>query len=298
MQCSDEIWATIPGLPNYYQVSTTGEIRSCDHVGEYVTKSGRHVTRRFAGKQLTADSSGNVYIQNQNYKLSELVVSTFIRSLSKFEYVDFIDGDQTNTQLSNLVIVDTSTFGSNWAPVPGYDGIYQVSHEGVVRRVRTKVPHPRVGSLTLLPMIMSTSLDEDGYVRLSLTHPNFGSTGYGVHQLVARTFIPNPDGLPCVNHIDGNKLNNHVSNLEWCTIEYNNHHAERIGLRPKSIYRAVGESAKRRLSKAVRCINTGEIFCSMIEAERHFHLRSAAVHDSITDCRPTTSGLSFELVNQ
>ena len=52
-----------------------------------------------------------------------------------------------------------------------------------------------------------------------------------LHRLLAETFIPNPDNLPCVNHKDGNKLNNELNNLEWCTYGDNERHAYRTGLK-------------------------------------------------------------------
>lgn len=57
---------------------------------------------------------------------------------------------------------------------------------------------------------------------------------FRVHQLVAQCFVDNPDHLPMVNHIDGNKMNNHASNLEWCTAYDNNKHARETGLNPVS----------------------------------------------------------------
>lgn len=54
---------------------------------------------------------------------------------------------------------------------------------------------------------------------------NDNKKNFKLHKCVAETFIDNPDKLPCVNHKDGDKLNNNVSNLEWCTIQYNALHA-------------------------------------------------------------------------
>lgn len=56
---------------------------------------------------------------------------------------------------------------------------------------------------------------------------------YTIHRLVAMAFIPNPNNLPEVNHIDGNPLNNHVENLEWCDRSYNISHAWETGLQPQ-----------------------------------------------------------------
>lgn len=55
------------------------------------------------------------------------------------------------------------------------------------------------------------------------------------HRLIAEMFIPNPNNLPQINHIDGNPLNNELSNLEWCTASHNNIHAIRSGLRPTKL---------------------------------------------------------------
>lgn len=69
----------------------------------------------------------------------------------------------------------------------------------------------------------------NNYHQVTLTINNV-RTRFKVHRLVAMCFIPNPNNFPQINHIDGNKNNNHVSNLEWCTSYYNNKHARDNGL--------------------------------------------------------------------
>ena len=63
--------------------------------------------------------------------------------------------------------------------------------------------------------ILSSSLLHNGYEAIYIYQKGIHAARY-VHRLVAETFIPNPKKLPQVNHLDGNKLNNHVANLEWC----------------------------------------------------------------------------------
>ena len=71
-----------------------------------------------------------------------------------------------------------------------------------------------------------------GYMRANLTI-NGKPKMFLVHRLVAMCFIPNPNNYKQVNHIDGNKLNNHVSNLEWCSNQQNRDHAKKLGLNAK-----------------------------------------------------------------
>lgn len=80
------------------------------------------------------------------------------------------------------------------------------------------------------------STDSKGYKYLDLTHSNCKYRCPKVHRLIALAFIPNPNKLPQINHIDGNKQNNNVKNLEWCTNLYNTKEAIRLGLKPKYEY--------------------------------------------------------------
>ena len=80
-------------------------------------------------------------------------------------------------------------------------------------------------------LILCTKIIGTGYETVSLLNKGI-CTDYNVHRLIAKAFIPNPKHLPQINHLDGNTMNNHVSNLEWCDAYTNTMHAIRTGLRP------------------------------------------------------------------
>lgn len=82
-------------------------------------------------------------------------------------------------------------------------------------------------------LIISSTITSKGYEYVAIRQKGI-YVGYSVHRLVATAFIPNPKRLPQVNHLDGNKLNNHVANLEWCDAYDNIMHAIQNGLRPSS----------------------------------------------------------------
>ena len=96
---------------------------------------------------------------------------------------------------------------------------YEVSNIGNIRNSRTH----RIRKLNVLPKGYA-------FVGVSIGSRNVKPC-IKVHRAVAETFIPNPKNLPAINHIDGNKLNNVVENLEWCTYKENTKHAMQTGLR-------------------------------------------------------------------
>lgn len=108
-----------------------------------------------------------------------------------------------------------------WKDVPGYDGLYQVSNKGQVKSMYFHAQKGKGNNLKDNPKILIPSVDSYGYKIVSLCNGDTKKT-VTVHKLVAAAFIPNPDNLPCINHMDENKQNNCVENLEWCTVEYNN----------------------------------------------------------------------------
>ncbi len=115
-----------------------------------------------------------------------------------------------------------------WRAVLGFDGRYEVSNEGGLRVLGRTINNKFV--LYKEPKLLKNSVSDSGYIVNTLTGTKEGRKVTQVHRLVAKAFIPNIDNLPQVNHIDGVKTNNHVSNLEWITSKDNVIHAYQLGL--------------------------------------------------------------------
>ena len=103
-----------------------------------------------------------------------------------------------------------------WKVMPLFEGRYKVSDIGNVMHTKRNV-------------LKSRFTDERGYLRTGF-YQNGKTKIMTIHRCVALTFIPNPENKPEVNHKDGEKLNNHISNLEWVTTQENIAHAIRNGL--------------------------------------------------------------------
>ncbi len=103
-----------------------------------------------------------------------------------------------------------------WKDVQNFEGLYQVSNLGRIKSFRKSTKYGCQNEYILKP-----SIANNGYAQVTL-YNNTARHKFLVHRLIASAFIPNPDNLPQINHKDENRLNNCVSNLEWCTAEYNN----------------------------------------------------------------------------
>lgn len=119
-----------------------------------------------------------------------------------------------------------------WKDIKGFEGYYQISNYGNVKGLTRKVKKWD-GEKIIKEKIKIADLTK-GYYRIALYKKNKIKKEQ-IHRLVATHFILNPENKPQVNHIDGNKLNNHVSNLEWVTQSENQIHAYKIGLQKKPI---------------------------------------------------------------
>lgn len=113
-----------------------------------------------------------------------------------------------------------------WKDIPGYETLYQSSNLGRIRSVDHFVfrGNGYMGKIKKYwfykGRILKPNTDSEGYIRCTLSKS--GKTQrYLVHRIVAMTFIPNPNNLSQINHIDEDKHNNRIENLEWCTTNYN-----------------------------------------------------------------------------
>lgn len=126
-----------------------------------------------------------------------------------------------------------------WKIIPECDSFYEVSNFGRIRSYKNSNHGKRS-----IPIVIH------GLKGLYKTVPINGKTRY-IHRLVAEAFIPNPNNLPVVNHINGNKYDNNVENLEWVTYSDNTQHALEAGLLGKC--------------KKVICVETGDTYISITD---------------------------------
>ena len=121
---------------------------------------------------------------------------------------------------------------------------------------------------------LSTRYNKKGYKTIQLWE-NGGNKIYSIHRLVAETYIPNPNNLDTVDHIDNNKEHNYVSNLQWLDNK---------------------DNVRKSLSRKVRCVETGQIFNSHGEAAEFAKVSRPAISRCIEGRSKTSGGYHWEKV--
>lgn len=159
--------------------------------------------------------------------------------------------------------------------------LYEVSKNGEVRR-NNHIKTPILG--------------KRGYYSVDL-YSNGKRIKRRISRLVATAFIPNPDNLPDVNHKDGNKLNNNVSNLEWVTKSENMKHEFKNGL-AKPSYGMTGKKNPNagRKGKPFKIIETGEIYSTLRECEIKTGCNNRHINDCLKGRQKSHKGYHFEYI--
>ena len=165
-----------------------------------------------------------------------------------------------------------------WRPVKEYDSLYEVSNFGRIRSL------PRNGTINAV-RIIKLNPKKSGYINATLTKNNSKKT-FRVHRLVAEAFIPNPKNKKQVNHIDGDKSNNSVDNLERATPSENIKHK----------FDSLGYKVTRHGMTPVICVETGERFDSIKAAERAYGKSYGAILHALKGKTSTAYGLHWNIL--
>lgn len=172
-----------------------------------------------------------------------------------------------------------------WKPIKGYEDKYEISNYGRVRSLPIKSKNKDTYR-TVKGKILKPNQCRGYYTIGLLKNGKFKTLR--IHRLVAQTFIENKNNYPAVNHIDGNKKNNRVDNLEWCTYSHNIKEAFRLGLKKPSEKQkeVVRQYCKKNKTKSVIQLDMNDNFIkewtSAVEVERELGINrkniSSCVH--------------------
>jgi len=182
-----------------------------------------------------------------------------------------------------------------WKPIKSFEGIYEVSNFGNVKSVsRAKKFNNAYMEVTFQTKerLLSPCV-RGGYLRVRLQSSECKKM-FSVHRLVAEAFIENTEGKKTINHIDANKTNNHVSNLEWNTILENVRHARNKGLFPKLVLtdthkKALVESCSRKVVDS----STGKTYDSIKQAANTLGYKRSTLTHYLIGSRKNRTTLSY-----
>ena len=142
--------------------------------------------------------------------------------------------------------------------IKGYEHLYAITSCGKVWSYRLK-------------RFLKQSL-VGPYLAVNLRDNNGNRKQFKVHRLVAQTYIPNPNNLPLVNHKNEIKTNNYINNLEWCNEKYNSNYGTR------NEKNSVSNRGNKKQSMSVKCIETGIVYNSILEASKATGVSRQTIH--------------------
>lgn len=245
-------------LVKIYQFEKDGTfVKAYNSVKEAVKNTGisqTNISSALRGRSMYAGgfywSKENKFVQPHNKLCKPVnqiciktgdIIKTFLGGAQEAEKITGINGSKICAvckgkrkttggyiwKYANIVPKETNDEWKTWKHIENYPE-YRISKDGRVYSERRKC------LLDFKP--------RGGYIKVTLMNEKMGKISTGIHRLVASAYIPNPHNYPVVNHLDGNKSNNRVENLEWTTYQGNARHAFDNGLVSK--YRKAGHKLK------------------------------------------------------
>lgn len=295
-----EEWKDVP-FNNSYQVSNLGRVKRVifrinptTHetvVDEHYMKIFKSGVDDASTCRVELTHMPSEYSRRDVY-VANLVAACFLDIPYCSCMIHHIDGDSNNNVVTNLTADVTLTKwyrstiapDEEWRGVAGYEDDYQVSSYGRFRTLPRMISHSRNGYNFRKGVIHTFTDQADQHICVQLWRDG-KQHQYMLHRLVADAFIPNPENKPFVNHIDGNKRNNKITNLEWVTARENTQHAIRTGLMNND-----GRSVP------VICITTGKRYDSIAAAARDLSIYRGSISESIYRGR-AYAGYQFKLAD-
>lgn len=296
-----EMWRPIVNYEGIYEVSSLGRVKRVKRVGTRKDGSCNTISEMI----MKEDEKEHFVVlhkdgEYKNKSIRSLVAQAFL-NIPYGEPVSHINRNIGDARVENLISTEEfRKLDPDWKDIPGFEGDYQVSRYGQVRSV-DRFRNTHNGIKYCVGVIKALDSNNDGYLQVGLYRDGKSVKTCGVHQYVAQAFIPNPENKPTVNHIDGDKHNNCVENLEWATYSEQQEHATRTGLRKKSYWNAsihgpVGGSWNATRQIKVRCVETGLEYPSMSAAGVAIGASASEIKQSV-DNHKLCRGLHFVRAN-
>lgn len=177
-----------------------------------------------------------------------------------------------------------------WKDIVGFEGKYKVSSFGNVKRIARWENIGNFGK-KFFPEKDVTILKQE-YLMLNLCKD---SKHYWkkLHRVIAEAFIPNPENKSCVNHIDTNKRNNKISNLEWCSRSENTKHAYDLGLMPQTTANFFKKGKEAHNKKLILDLNTGIYYEKVSEAANSREIPISTLTSYLNNNRPNKTSFIY-----
>lgn len=262
-----EEWRDVIGYEGLYKVSSFGRVAS---LAKYVNNRFQNVFKepRLLLPHNNGESTQSVLLSkdgvDRKYHIPKLVASTFILNPNRCKSVRMIDGNNKNYRVPNLewIIVkdrrkkyDTSSLdGEIWKDIPDYEGLYKISSLGrIISSYTRKILSPTI----------SGHKGKD-YYAITLVKKGVKKR-FHIHKLVAIAFIPNPNNLPCIDHINTDRYDNRIENLRWCSFSQNNLNPKSNQKRFKQIVQIKNGSLTRIYKSLKDAVNDGFGLSSIID---------------------------------